>query len=179
MRRATNHRLLLLLGLLLAWLPAVALELPDEAELLVTDPSGLIVGVGHIAPDTGFELELLAGYAGPGRLTWVTREGSTSTIEIVIGDGVFVDDVDLLEVLDGRFVLLEIRFVDADARASASTPVPAVGVGQDAPAEEAASGRGRSDEAPGRADGAPPGPVPEPPVELPDEVPEERPRGRR
>ena len=179
MRRATNHRLLLLLGLLLAWLPAAALELPDEADLLVTDPSGLIVGVGRIAADTGFVLDLLAGYAGPGLLTLVTPDGATSTIEIVIGEGVMVEDVDLLEALEGRFALLEIRFVAVDARTRAPAPGPAAGVGREAPAGAAAAGRGRSDEAPGRAEDARPGPAPEPPVELPDEVPEERPRGRR
>ena len=180
MRRATKHRLLLMLALLLAWLTAFALELPDEAELLVTDPSGLIVGVGRIAADTGFVLDLLAGYVGPGLLTVVTPDGATSTIEIVIDERVVVDAsdrLDLLELLEGRFALYAIRFVDAAARPITPPHAPAVGVGRDAPAGAAATGRGRSDEAPGQV-GTAPGQAVEPPVELPDEAPEERPRGR-
>jgi hypothetical protein len=104
---------------LLAWLTAIALmgaaaaEAPEavvtaltagDADVLVTDARGVIVGVGRIVAGASFELRLLQDFVGPARLTLLRPDGRTDALEVVVGEGVLVDGFDLLALLTERIV---------------------------------------------------------------------------
>ncbi len=101
----------------LAWLTAIALagaaaaEAPEavvaaltagDADVLVTDARGVIVGVGRVVAGASFELRLLEDFVGAARLTLLRPDGRTDALEVVVGEGVLVDGFDLLELLTDR-----------------------------------------------------------------------------
>lgn len=103
---------------LIAWLTVLAFawtaaaEVPDavavaltagDADVLVTDAHGVIVGVGRVVAGASFELHVLEGFVGPARLTLLRRDGTTEAFEVVVGDQVLVLGLDLLELLAARF----------------------------------------------------------------------------
>ena len=109
---------------LLAWLTAIALAAaaaagPPEAvvaaltagdaDVLVTDARGVIVGVGRVVAGASFELRLLEDFVGAARLTLLRPDGRTDALEVVVGEGVLVDGFDLLELLTDRIAAFTVE----------------------------------------------------------------------
>lgn len=94
----------------LAW--AAAADAPEavaaaltagDADVLVTDARGVIVGVGRVVAGASFELRVLDGFVGSARLTLLRPDGATEALEIVVDDSVLVHGLDLLELLADGF----------------------------------------------------------------------------
>lgn len=89
---------------------ASAIEVPTDAEVLVTDAGSRIVGVGRVVAGTTFDLVLVDGFAGPAVVTWLTPDGGVRTTEVVVlGGVVWVDDADLTSLLPEAFVEVRVR----------------------------------------------------------------------
>lgn len=148
--------------------PTLVATLPADADLMITEARGVIVGVGRIVEGTSFELALLAGFEGPGLLTVLLGDGSTSTLQVVVAAGVvWIGDVDLLELLPATVERVAVRF-DRVPGAPRGPAFEVPGVGGGPPAEPPAWGR--PDEPPAGPPADPPGP--------PDGVPAGEPKDK-
>jgi hypothetical protein len=102
----------------IAWLTVLAFawtaaaEVPDavanalaagDADVLVTDARGVIVGVGRLVAGASFELRVLEGFVGPARLTLLRPDGTTEVLEVMVGHHVLVHGLDLVDLLAERF----------------------------------------------------------------------------
>jgi hypothetical protein len=140
---------------------AAAIAFTSDADLLVTDGRGVIVGVGRLTVGVSFELRLMGGFSGPARLTMLHQDGRTETLDIVVGDGIAHGELDLLELILDRFGVVTIERGGApwppsgrDAGRAAAAEATAV----EAAAGEAAAGEAAADAAAGgAAAGAPAG----------------------
>ncbi len=151
MQRAWTWTCVLLVALMATF--ASALEIPAEAEVLVTDSDSRIVGVGRVIGGVRFELVLEEGFAGPASLVWLPPDGGVRTTEVEVEDGVvWVDGVDLRSLLPETFAYVRVRLATELGEAWP----PDVGQGPPADAPGPAQGRGPPEEGPSRAD--PPGP---------------------
>lgn len=156
MRRARRWTSVLLLAL--AATVASALEVPTDAEVLVTDMDSRIVGVGRVVGGVRFDLVLVEGFAGPALVVWLAADGGVATTAVVVADGVvWVDGDELTSLLPEAFDEVRMRVVkhldDAgppDVGQDPSGEVPGSGPapGRDAPAGV---------DPPGPPDDAPPG----------------------
>lgn len=165
MQRAWTSMCLLLVALLATF--ASALEVPTEAEVLVTDSDSRIVGVGHVVAGVRFDLVLEEGFAGLASLVWLAPDGGVRTIEVVVEDGVvWVDGVDLTSLLPEAFAFVRVRF----ATELEDAWPPDVGQGPPPDGPGPAEGRGPPADGPSRVD--PPGP-PEAPPGPPEDGPPE------
>ena len=72
---------------------AAAVEFPTAASVLITSDDGTIVGVGKVVDGEEFELELLIDFSGFGTLVFTTPEGTTHTLEVMVGDGAVTVDL--------------------------------------------------------------------------------------
>lgn len=108
-RRVRTALLAWATALCLAW--AAAADAPEavaaaltagDADLLVTDARGIIVGVGRVVAGASFELHLLEDFVGPARLTLLRPDGATAALDVVVGERVVIDGYDLLELLAER-----------------------------------------------------------------------------
>jgi len=108
-RRVRTALITWLTALAFAW--AVAAEVPDavavaltagDADVLVTDARGVIVGVGRVVAGASFELRVLEGFVGPARLTLLRPDGTTEVFEVMVGDHVLVHGLDLLDLIAER-----------------------------------------------------------------------------
>jgi hypothetical protein len=164
---------------------ASALEVPTDAEVLVTDAGSRIVGIGRVVAGASFELVLVDGFAGPAVVVWLSPDGGIRTTEVVVEDGVvWVDGEELTSVLPEAFATVRVWF--ATELGDAWPP----GVGQGPPAAVPGRGQGRGPPAgadppgppgtpPGRPDEGPPAADPSgPPEDVPPGRPEDTP-GRR
>jgi hypothetical protein len=130
---------------------ASALEVPADAEVLVTDAGSRIVGVGRVVAGTSFELVLVEGFAGPAVVVWLTPDGGVRTTAVVVADGaVWIDDEELTSLLPAAFVAVRVRL--AKELGDAWPP----GVGQGPPTSVPGSGPAEGRGPPAAAD--PPGP---------------------
>lgn len=110
MRHRGRWALTLVVAWAIAW--ANALEVPRDAEVLLTDAASRIVGVGRTLAGTRFELRLEDGFVGPAVLVWVEPDGTVGRFEVVVRDGaVWVDGHDLRTLLPPSFV--EVRVAPA------------------------------------------------------------------
>jgi hypothetical protein len=109
LRRARALVLVWAVGTVLAW--AAAADAPEavaaaltagDADVLVTDARGVIVGVGRVVAGASFELHLLEDFVGPARLTLLHPDGATAALDVVVGERVVIDGLDLLELLADR-----------------------------------------------------------------------------
>jgi hypothetical protein len=192
MRRTKTWTCALFAALTMAF--ASALEVPTDADLLVTDADSRIVGVGHVVGGLRFELVVEEGFAGPAALVWLLPDGGVRTVAVVVADGaVWVDDVDLMTLLPDTFTHATVH----TARVLGDAWPPGGGQGRPAELPAPAEGRGPPEESPPRDDRpgppneTPGGPPDEPPAGPPDETPggppeeppggppEDAPRGRR
>ena len=73
-----------------------------DADVLVTDARGVIVGVGRVVAGASFELRFLEGFSGPARLTLLRPDGTTEALDVVVDGRVLVEGFDLLELLEDR-----------------------------------------------------------------------------
>jgi hypothetical protein len=126
---------------------AAALAFTSDADILVTDGRGVIVGVGRMTMGVSFELRLLGGFSGPARLTMLHVDGRTETLDIVVGDGISHGELDLLELIRDRFDVVTIELGGA--------PWPPIGGGAGG-----AAGEGSQSEAPSARDTPPSDRVP-------------------
>lgn len=142
---------ILLLALLWGVASAAVPSLPPDARLMITDPRGVIVGVGHITGGTAFEMTLLTGFEGRARLTLLLDDGRTEAFEVVVVEGtVRVDGVDLLDLLPATVEHVTVHFETAAEATNGNGPPG--GPADDVP------GRGPPDDVPGRGPpDAPPG----------------------
>ena len=156
MQRAWTATCVLLVALMATY--ALALDVPTEAEMLVTDSESRIVGVGHVVAGERFDLVLEEGFAGPASLLWLAPDGGVRTIEVVVADGaVWVDGVDLTSLLPETFAFVRVR----RATELGDAWPPDVGQGPPAGLPGPAEGRGPPADGPSQAD--PPGPPDGPP----------------
>ena len=170
MQRAWTSMCLLLVALMATF--ASALEIPTEADVLVADSAGRIVGVGHVVAGMRFDLVLEEGFAGPASLVWLPPDGGVRTIEVVVAEGaVWVDGVDLTTLLPETFAFVRVRL----APVLADAWPPDVGEGPPAGVPGPAEGRGPPEDGPSRAD--PPGPPDAPPGLSEDGPPRADPPG--
>lgn len=65
----------------------VAIEIPTDADILITDGRGVIVGVGEADEGDTFRLALVEGFSGAATLIFVLDDGSFQEIEVTIGEG--------------------------------------------------------------------------------------------
>ena len=65
----------------------VATRIPADADILITDGRGVIVGVGEADAGTTFRLSLVDGFSGAATLIFVLDDGSFQEIEVVIDEG--------------------------------------------------------------------------------------------
>jgi hypothetical protein len=97
------NRIALVLCVALMLSAAAANVFASDADILVTDPRGVIVGVGRLEVGASFELRLLAGFRGPAQLTLLHRDGSTETLAIWVDVSITYEGRDLLDLILGRF----------------------------------------------------------------------------
>jgi hypothetical protein len=165
---------------------ALAVTLPPDANMFVTDDDGVIVGVGRSQAGETFVLDVIASYQGFARLVVVTSAG-----DVVVHDVVVTGGTVLLEFVDLRAIALRSGFVEvfveaidvfdaaprrapAGAPASAWDTAPDVGQPGSAGAPGQPADAGHPDQTPdGGSVGAPTpaGPVPAPPVGGPTDPP--------
>jgi len=164
-------------ALCLAW--SAAADAPEavaaaltagDADVLVTDARGVIVGVGRVVAGASFELHLLEGVVGPARLTLLRPDGATAALDVLVGERVVIDGLDLLELLADRVEAFTVEvggvaYHEAERRDADAGDGPGQGPGG-APAPGEASGP--PDEASGppdepRGQGSPGGPGDSPP----------------
>ncbi|MDF1521842.1 MAG: hypothetical protein P1P87_03370 [Trueperaceae bacterium] len=134
---------------------ASALEVPADAEVLVTDAGSRIVGVGRLVGGASFELVLVEGFAGPAVVVWLTPDGGVRTTEVVVADGaVWVDDEELTSLLPSAFVAVRVRV----AKELGDAWPPGVGQGPpaDVPAADPPKGPPVAVDPPGPPDDLPP-----------------------
>jgi hypothetical protein len=157
MRWSGINRSGLVLILMLVLSSAAALAFTSDADILVTDGRGVIVGVGRMTMGVSFELRLLGGFSGPARLTMLHVDGRTETLDIVVGDGISHGELNLLELIRDRFDVVTIELGGA--------PWPPFGGG----AGGAAADDGSQSEAPSMRETSPSDRVPGevPPVHPP------------
>lgn len=161
MRRALRWAFVVLVASVAAF--ASAIEVPDDAQVLVTDASSRIVGVGHVTAGVRMELVLEDGFAGAATWLWLLPDGGLRRLAVVVNDGmVWVDGRTLTSLLPARF--LDVRIRSAADLGGAWPPDPARGPPADLPASGPPEGRGPPDgvDPPGLDDepGGPPGDVP-------------------
>jgi hypothetical protein len=115
---------------------AAAIDLPPDAELIVTSEDSTIVGFGRTVGGASFELTVLPGYSGPATLTLLHPDGATSRLDVVLDAGrVTIDGVDLDEALRDYE---EVRVLVADDGAPASpSPGRRPGAGRAGPPRSA------------------------------------------
>ena len=185
-RRVRTALLAWATALCLAW--AAAADAPEviattltagDADVLVTDARGVIVGVGRVVAGASFELQLLEGFVGPARLTLLRPDGATEALDVVVGERVVIDGLDLLDLLADRVGAFTVE-VGGVAYHEAGRPAADAGVDDERghgpggpPAPDEASGpldeaSGPPDEASGppdepRGPGSPGGPGDSPP----------------
>lgn len=173
-RRVRTALLAWVTALCLAW--AAAADAPEavataltagDADLLVTDARGVIVGVGRVVAGASFELHLLESFVGPARLTVLHPDGATAALDVVVGERVVIDGFDLLELLAERVEAFTVEvggvaYHEAERREADAGAGDRSGQGPGAPP------------APGEASG-PPDETPGPPDETPG--PPDDPRG--
>jgi hypothetical protein len=165
MRWSRINRTGLVLIVTLVVSTAAAIAFTSDADILVTDGRGVIVGVGRSTVGVSFELRLMAGFSGPARLTMLYVDGRTETLDIVVGDGIRHGELDLLELILDRFGVVSIELGGA--------PWPPSGRG----AGVGAAAAGRASEAPPMRESPPPD---RGPGDLPPGDPRApRPPGRR
>lgn len=170
MRRARRWTSVLLVVVAAAF--ARALEVPTDAEVLVTDAGSRIVGVGRVVAGAGFDLVLVEGFAGPALVVWLTPDGGVRTTEVVVADGVvWVGDDELTSLLPEAFVEVRVRL----AQELGAARLPGAGLGP--PADVPALGTAAVRQPPGVAD--PPGPPEVPPGPPEDGPPHADPPGPR
>lgn len=98
---------------------AQAFEFPPDAEFIVTDANGLIVGLGRSVGGTAVAMEVLSGFEGPAQLTLFLPDGTTRAIAVAIEGGVVaIAGVDLRELLARVFQDVALRFVATPGGAS-------------------------------------------------------------
>ena len=180
-------RLLIALCIALVLSSTAALSLPSDADIFVTTDDGTIVGIGKTVGGVEFELELLAGFAGFGRLLMVTPGGDTHAFDVMVRDGsLFVDLVDLADIVreagfrDNRVLVTDVSARPDDVGRGADAAADAAEVahegmgnasetGQehagDAPNDAAYAGAGNADDASDNA--ADPDDLPAPPIDPP------------
>ena len=150
---------------------AEVVGLARNAEVLVTDARGVVVGVGRLTtggPGEGdafaagigevprLELRLLIGFTGPARLTLLASDGSAVTVEVVVGERVSIDGVDLFDLFAGRLAAVSIvREPGAGPPVEAGAPGPPAEPGAAAGVDVPADPGSRPGE-PGEARGAVP-----------------------
>lgn len=86
---------------------ALAVTLPAEATMFVTDDDGVIVGVGHSQAGERFVLDVIASYQGFARLVIVTSAGEVVVHEVVVMRGTV-----LLELVDLRSIARRSGFAE-------------------------------------------------------------------
>ena len=110
MPNPTVRRVLLALILIVSPFVATAsdglveAEIPTDANILITDGRGVIVGVGEAHEGTTFRLALVEGFSGAATLIFVLDDGSFQEIEVVIDEGgVSIGDRRLTDLVASRF----------------------------------------------------------------------------
>jgi len=110
MPNPTARRVLLALILIVSPFVATAsegpveAEIPTDANILITDGRGVIVGVGEAHEGTTFRLALVEGFSGAATLIFVLDDGSFQEIEVVIDEGgVSIGDRRLTDLVASRF----------------------------------------------------------------------------
>jgi len=136
---------------------ALAVTLPPDATMFVTDDDGVIVGVGRSHAGERFVLDVMASYHGFARLVIVTSGGDVVVHDVLVMDGTVLLEFEDLRAIARRSGFLEVVVEAIDVVDAAGVPSAPAGVGG---AERAPEDR------PGVAP-APGGPVPAPPVDAP------------
>jgi hypothetical protein len=145
--RGTILRLCCLLALVAS--SALALTLPDRAELTFVTSRGAVVGVGKIDGDR-LDLVFKAGFSGPATLLLTTPAGGATVVDVMVGpDGqVLVIDGHGIHQLSDTFVSsggsVEVSFVAVvEAEADAGDEQGLVGATEveDALRDDADSGK--------------------------------------
>ena len=110
MPNPTARRVLLALILIVSPFVATAsegpveAEIPTDANILITDGRGVIVGVGEAHEGTTFRLALVEGFSGAATLIFVLDDGSFQEVEVVIDEGgVSIGDRRLTDLVASRF----------------------------------------------------------------------------
>ncbi len=82
----------------------VATPIPGDADILITDGRGVIVGIGETHDGTTFRLTLVEGFSGAATLTFVLDDGSFEELEVTIVEGgVSIDGRPLGDLLADSF----------------------------------------------------------------------------
>lgn len=169
MRRALRWAFVLAWASVAAF--ASAIEVPDDAQVLVTDASSRIVGVGFVAAGARLELVLEDGFAGPATWVWLLPDGGLRTLTVVVADGaVWVDGRPLTSLLPAG--VLEVHVRSAADLGDAWPPGGAGGRPADGPASGPPAGRGPPD-------GVDPPGLDDVPAGPPEDVPGEGRPGER
>jgi len=164
-------RRLLALALVLTTCVAGAMAFPADAEVILADDIGVIVGVGRFTGGATFELDLLADFGGAAVMVALLPDGTTLVLDVEVRPtGIAIEGVDLIDLLiEGGFERAVIR-LDGQAIGRVWPPPvpagapPAAGAAEDRPG----AGRGVADEVledvgppvdPGPPEGVPPPPA--------------------
>lgn len=136
---------------------AVALTAGD-ADVLVTDARGVIVGIGRVVAGASFALRVLDGFVGPACLTLLRPDGATEALEVVIGDAVLVEGLDLLQLLEDRVEAFTVEVGGVAYREAERRAADAGGATGDDAGRRPTDSPG-PDETPSRRDAPPGGPA--------------------
>ncbi|TVR93112.1 MAG: hypothetical protein EA416_05880 [Trueperaceae bacterium] len=180
MRIVITAALVALLGI------ALAVTLPPDATMFVTDDDGVIVGVGRSHAGETFVLDVIASYQGFARLVIVTSGGTVEVHDVMVTGGtVLLEFVDLRAIARrSGFVEVFVEAIDVFDAAYQHLPAAVPGSEPDAappvdhpgsagaPSQPADAGHAEQgpDDGPGAAP-APVSPVPAPPVVGPADPP--------
>jgi len=136
-------RRLFALALVLTTCVAGAMAFPADAEVILADEAGVIVGVGRFIDGATFELDLLVGSGGPAVMVVLLADGTTLAIDVEVRPtGIAIDGVDLIDLLvEGGFERAVIR-LDGQAIGRVWPPPVPAGAADDRPA----AGRGVADD---------------------------------
>lgn len=112
---------------------AAAIELPPDAELIITSDDSTIVGFGRSTDGARFELTVLPSYSGPATLTLWLPDGTASHLDVVLDAGrVTVDGSALTELLRG-YDEIRVDVADDGVPASDASPAQRPNVGREDP----------------------------------------------
>lgn len=164
-------RRLLAIALVLATCVAGAMAFPADAEVILADEGGVIVGVGRFVDGATFELDLLADFGGAAVMVALLADGTTLVLDVEVRPtGIAVDGLDLIDLLvEGGFERAVIRLDGEPIGRVWPPPVadraPPAGAADAAAGRRPAEERGVSDEVlehvgppadPGPPEGVPP-----------------------
>lgn len=104
----------------------VAIEIPADADILITDGRGVIVGAGAADGGATFRLALVEGFSGAATLIFVLDDGSFQEVEVTIDEGgVSIGERRLGDLVAGSFANVAIGRETPGSRPSGEASRPA------------------------------------------------------